>query len=503
MNSFARAAVGAFVALFGARTDLRAQVAPVAADPEVRVHVPTSSGVDDLLLRRADDLRPRTPNPNGSNAGITPGLSKNDYVLKTYAIRHANAIDVQSYLLRALAYEGGIVEVMGKQGLKDADGHAVQFVFVTAPTFMIPGIDETVARIDLPGFTFHDGTSNANASGQSAATRYVGRHRTAGELKSILIGTELGNVGQFYVAPFADHALNTIYLSENPADIADDLAALESFDRPPLQAEFDLVVHEVDAETGADLGLDWEAWKRGLSGSVVFRDVGDDGRGASLDSIVRLDAAVVADFLNYLVRNGKAEVVTETTLLSINAEDNPGQMSGGAKGLATASPATFRAVRTVPFAPIATPTGELADRRVVDASQDERVIEGLELEILPFIATASITAEVRVRVTSVVDLATDGRTPIVATSATRSVVNLVPGETIVLGTFERTRALREVSGVFLLADLPWVGGLFRREATVKRASRVVVLVTPRVRSDCGDTTPRESIPVRLRESVDR
>ncbi|MCC7171025.1 MAG: hypothetical protein IT459_11290, partial [Planctomycetes bacterium] len=460
---------------------------------------PTSGTSDDILLRRAEDLRARNPNPNGSNAGITPGLSKNDYVLKTYAIRHADAIDVQSYLLRALAYEGGIVEVMGRCGVKHDDGEPVQFVFVTAPTFMIPGIDETIARIDVPGFAFHDGTGNANANGQSAATQYVGKHRTAGELKSILIGTELGNVGQFYVAPFADNALNTIYMSENPADIADDLAALELFDRPPLQAEFELAIYEVDAETGSDLGLDWEAWKRSLSGSFVFTDVGGDGRGSDFDALVGLDAAVVADFLNYLVRDGKAEVVTETTLLSINAEDNPGQLSGGAKGQATASPATFRAVRTVPFAPIESPTGDLADRRVVDSATDERVIEGIELEILPFIATASITADVRVRVTSVVDLATDARTPVVATSATRSVVNLAPNRTVVLGTFERTRLLEETNRVFLLGELPWLGGLFEREVTVTRRSRVVVLVTPRLRDGSEDLNGRARVPPMLGE----
>lgn len=489
--------------VLGMSVAAEARQEPATIDPEVRVHVPTAPGTsEDILLRRAEDLRARNPNPNGSNAGTTPGLAKNDYVLRTYALRHANAIDVQSYLLRALAYEGGIVEVMGRQDLKDGAGSPVQFVFVTAPNFMIPGIDATIAQIDIPGFQFHDGTGNANAAGQLAATRYVGKHRTAGELKAILIGTELGNVGQFYVAPFADPALNTIYMSENSSDIADDLAALESFDRPPLQAEFELAIYEVDDEVGSDLGVDWEAWKRGISGSFTLFDVAGDGQGTTIDSVVRLDAAVLADFLSYLAREGKAEVVTQSRILSINAEDNPGALSNGAKAAATATPAVFRAVRTVPASPIETPTGDLTDRRVVEQNAAERVIEGIELMIRPFIATQSITADVDVIVTSVVDLAGDARTPVVATSQTRSVVNLASDRTVLLGTYERCRTLREETGVFLLRSIPLLGGLFRREVTTQRTSRVIVLVTPRLRDARDTSTWRTLVPPALHDRIE-
>ncbi len=456
--------------------------AGVAGKDEFAAYPRYYQDTNDLLLRRAEDGRPRNPNPNGSNGGITPGMAKNNYILRTYAIRNVNAIDVQSYLLRALAYEGGIVEVMGKQDLKDKDGVPVQFVFVTAPDFMIPGIDETIARIDVPGFAFNDGTGNANQRGQAGCTAYVGKHRTAGELKAILAGTELGNVGQFYYAPFADNALNTIYLSENPSDVADDLGALELFDRPPLQAEFEVTIFEVDDEEFQDVGLDWEAWKRGIAGQFTLSDVSGDGKKKSIDTILSLDAADVADFLNYLVQNGKAKIDTTAKILSINSEDNPGQLSGGAKGVATATPAVFRSVRLLPFTVLQNSSGSAGGpgeggvRSAVDAS----VFEGVEVTILPFIAADSITADVTVRVNSVVGEDRAERVPNVASREARSVVNMKPGEKYLLGSFVKETRVDAESGVPVLKSIPFLGALFRRDVTVDRKSELVVFVRPRI-----------------------
>lgn len=463
-------------------------------DPAARIRIEAGSASphDDILLRRAEDLTPRTPNPNGSNAGVTPGMSKNDYVTKTYAVRNTDAIELQSYLLRALAYEGGVAEVMGRRDVVGPDGKSVQFLFVTAPDFMIPGIDAMVAQVDIPGFRFHDGTGNASPSGQLGCLAYVGKHRTAGELRSILIGSELGNVGQLYVAPFADPALNAIYINDNPTDIVDDLSALEGFDRPPLQAEFTVRIFALEEDRLADLSVDVDTWKRGLGGNVTFRSATQGGGPSTLAALLQWDAAVLVDFLDFLVRDGKAEVTMDTRLLSINAEDNPGALSGGAKGSATATPAVLRNVRTVPtpVTPMGTP--DAADAGIVV----ERVVEGVEVTILPFIATESLTADITVQVTSQVGLAADSRTPLVSTHQTRSVANLTVGRTVLLGSYERTVQIEQVGGVWLLRDIPLLGALFRRETRVARDSRLLVFLTPRV----GTSKPAEEAKLSLGNS---
>ncbi len=440
---------------------------------------------NDLLLRRAEDGRARNPNPNGSNGGTTPGMSKNNYVLKTYPIRNVNAIDVQSYLLRAVAYEGGIVEVMGRQDVKDTSGAPMQFVFVTAPDFMIPGIDATIAAVDVPGFAFNDGTGNPNAKGQIGCVSYVGRHRTASELRAILIGTELGNVGQLYYSPFADNALNTIYMSENPSDVADDLAALELFDRPPLQAEFEITIFEIDEDSFENVGLDWDAWKWTLSGTGTFRDVTGDGQSKSIDTIITLDASTLANFLNYMVQNGNARIDTAAKVLSINCEDNPGLLSGGAKGLATATPAVLRAVRVLPFSQIvaqSATTGDTRQQSVVDPN----VFEGIEVTILPFIATDSITADVSVTVNSLVGFDREQRVPNISTRASRNVVNMRPGTKYLLGSFDKVTQVDAESGIPLLKEIPLLGRLFRHDTTVERHSKLLVFAVPTIIGDAGD-----------------
>ncbi len=454
-------------------------------DPAVRVNIAggessrDANDLRDLLVRRVEDGRPRNPNPNGTSGGTTPGMAKNDYVLKTYAIHNTNAIDVQSYLLRSLVYEGGIAEVMGKQDLKDADGNPVQYLFVTAPDFMIPGIDEMIARVDVKGFAFYDGTSNGNAAGKSGCTAYVGKHRTAGELKAILAGTELGNIGQFYYAPFADPSLNTIYISENPSDIADDLSALESFDRPPLQAEFEVTIYEVDQDHFEDVGLDFDAWKRAISGTFTLHESSGDGKKATVDSIVGLEASVLAEFLNYMVGQGDAKITTRAKLLSVNAEDNPGALSGGARSEATASPAVLHDGRILPFEKVVSRAGEPGDTHV-ESVLDPNVFEGFDLSIRPFICAESITADIAVTVNSMVGFDRSGRVPNVTSRNSHSTLHLKPGTEYLIGSFERKTQVEVEDGIFLLRDIPWMGALFRRTTTADRESRWFVYVKPRI-----------------------
>jgi type II secretory pathway component GspD/PulD (secretin) len=90
----------------------------------------------------------------------------------------------------------------------------------------------------------------------------------------------------------------------------------------------------------------------------------------------------------------------------------------------------------------------------------------------------------------------------VATSQTRSVVNLASDRTVLLGTYERCRTLREETGVFLLRSIPLLGGLFRREVTTQRTSRVIVLVTPRLRDARDTSTWRTLVPPALHDRIE-
>lgn len=469
----------------GSDTKVRIETAPASgrASDDFQAYPRYYTDTKDVLVREAEDGTPRTPNPNGANGGITPGMSKNNYVTRTYPIYNTDAINIQAYLLRSVAYEGGIVEVMSGPDVTDSTGKKTQYLIATVPDFMVPGIDEMVKLADVKGFTSADGTTTLE---------YRGKHRTAGELKAILAGTELGNIGGFYYAPFADNALNTIYFSEAPADMPASKAALEMFDRPPLQAQFDIIIYEIDNDNLVDVGLDWDAWKRFVTGGFTYSSTGSpdqffDSDIDSFDTLLTWDAAVLADFFNWLTKNGRATVATRARILSINSEDNPGALSDGAKGKATATPATFRSVRQIPYTVPVAPTGNTDSGRMTDAF-DESVFEGIEIAVQPYIASESITAEFNTTVNSLVGFSRETKRPIISSRESRSMVNLTSGVPQLLGAFDKETMTTARLGIPFLKEIPVLKYLFSRETTANRGSKVVIFVKPTIINGAVPTT---------------
>lgn len=407
-----------------------------------------------------------------------PGLSKNNYIGKVYPVYNIQAIELQSYLLRTVAFEGGTVEVMGLQNVQDASGKSVQYLFVTAPDFMIPGITEIVELCDRPGFKFFDATG-MDFGGGSGAIAYKGKHRTASELKGILSGTELGNVGAFLFPPFADDSTNTIYIVENPTDIADDLAALNLFDQAPLQVEVEVTIYEVTGGDDGTLGLDWEVFKRSLTGSLTYSSTSGteffDDKGDVYTTFLSLDAGTLANFLNYTVRSGNSKVITSTKLTMINSEDVAGGLSGGARGTSTGIPARVESTRAIPFGSVNTSPeiGEVTDS----------AFEGVVVEFLAFIGTESITLDIDILVNSLVGFSEENATPIIANRSLNTVINLASGETIVLGGLEKTNMVNDVVGIPLLKDIPLVGKyLFAKTVKNTVNSKVVMVLKPRIKT---------------------
>lgn len=407
-----------------------------------------------------------------------PGLAKNNYVVQMFPIRNARAIEIQSYLLRPLAFEGGTAEVMGAEGVKDADGNPVQYLFVTAPDFMMPGIAELVAACDRPGFKFFDATGLDFGSGPGAV-RYVAKHRTASELTRILAGTELGNIGAFLFPPFADDSTNSIYIVDNPTDIADNLAALAMFDQPPLQLELEVIAYEIEEGNRAKVGLDWDFWKGALVGSVDYEMPGDgdnpfDPNKDVFSSALSLDASSFANFLNYTSQRGSSKVLTSTRITVVNSEDVPG---GGARSTATTAPAVISATTTIPY--FNAPSGE---------ESLDTTFEGIRVEILPFIGTESITLKINAIVNSQVGFSKAKDIPLIATSSVNTVVALKGDAPLILGGLNKQTVVDSRVGIPLLKDIPVIQYLFSKESTGRTRSEVILVLKPRLKGTDDDAT---------------
>lgn len=451
--------------------------------PQPRYYLDT---VDNLTRFTDDATRP------------APGLSKNNYISKSFPIYNCDAIEIQAYLLRMLAYEGGVCEVMSQPDVTDAAGLKVQFLFVAAPEHMIPDIAEMVKMCDRPGFKFADGT---------ATTQYVGKNRTASELKAILSGTEIGNVGGFLFPPFADDSINSIYIVDNPTDMPANLDALAMFDKPPLQLELTVSIYEIEDGNMGKLGLDWDAWKRFASGSFDYTSISDvnffEENGDTMSTLLSLDARAVGEFLNYTSQTGTSKVLTSTKLTMVNSEDIPGGLSGGARGASTGVPAVIESITTIPYTVLQNDIGgttssnglnellPLGDRGAVvpygTTTVSTDAFEGVRVTILPFIGVETTTLSITTQVNSLVGYSKGADIPIISSRSLTTVANVKDGSALVLGGLDKTNTTTSTVGIPGLKDLPVLKYIFGKESSNKSTSKVLISVVPKIKGADGDS----------------
>lgn len=442
----------------GDRGPVLPEGATVAAQP--RYYLDT---IDNLTRYTDDSIR------------TAPGLTKNNYIAKHYAIKNCDAIEIQSYLLRLLAYEGGVCEVMTQPGVGS------QFLFVAVPEHMIADLDKLVAAADVPGFKFNDGT----ATGQ-----YVGKHRTASELKAILSGTEIGNIGGFLFPPFADDSINSIYIVDNPTDMPANLAALELFDKPPMQLELTVSIYEIEDGDLGKLGLDWDVWKRFATGSFDYASISDvnffEENADSMSTLLSLDARAVADFLNYTAQTGTSKVLTSTKLTMVNSEDVPGALSGGTRGTSTGTPAVIESITTIPYTTIQADIGGTNSTNGWNEVITD-TYEGVRVTILPFIGAETTTLNITTEVNSLIGYTKTTDVPIISSRSLTTVANVKDGAALVLGGLDKTNTTTSTVGIPFLKDVPVLKYLFGKESSNKSTSKVLITVVPKIKTADGET----------------
>jgi type II secretory pathway component GspD/PulD (secretin) len=274
---------------------------------------------------------------------------------------------------------------------------------------------------------------------------------------------------------------------DNPADMADNLAALAMFDRPPLQLELEVFIYEISEGDRGKLGLDWDSWKRFTTGSFEY---GSGSGSAFFDkdtdtysTLLTLDARVLADFLNYTVQSGTSKVLTSTKLTMVNSEDVAGGLSGGGRGSATATPAVVSSTVAIPYT---TSEGSAGREETVGTDMAE---EGVTVSILPYIGSESTTISVDVTVSSLVGYSKDTDIPLISSRKVNSLVNVKDGEPIILGGLEKTNNVTSRVGLPFLKDIPVIQYLFSKESKDTTKSKVIISIKPKLKTgDAGSDT---------------
>jgi type II secretory pathway component GspD/PulD (secretin) len=108
---------------------------------------------------------------------------------------------------------------------------------------------------------------------------------------------------------------------------------------------------------------------------------------------------------------------------------------------------------------------------------------GVRLSVLPRVgADGNLTLDLRPRV-SILDSFTavtgGGELPQTSSRMAQSTISVRSGETIAIGGLIQDQDVKNMSGIPILMDLPFLGHLFRKTSTTKQRSEVVIFLTAR------------------------
>jgi hypothetical protein len=375
----------------------------------------------------------------------------NRYVTKVYPLQHANPYEILPYLRTVAALEKGTVSTAWNPG---TDGSRRAWIQVNVPEFQIPYIDAAVAAYDVKDFVSAGGDIKF-----SYRTKYRDATEVADFIRSVLSGDG---------AIRADSATNTIYFSDSPSDFRRVFAQLQFYDIPAPQLSVEVSIIELTELNDTKLGLDWDAWKRSLSGGGTIS--GDSVRiepatGGVLESsqskfegLLSVDATAAAQFLNYLVDRGKATVRARTTLTVANNR------------LSTVTSGTDVPSYTYAF------SKDQGRSNLVRAA-NPATGEGIALAIVPRIAQEAARMDVALTMRSPAGIDKTGA-PIFSDQEVSAELTLQEGQTLKLGGLRRSVEAKQRKGIPLLKDIPVLKYLFSSETTLARETELHVFLKP-------------------------
>lgn len=440
-------------------------------------NVPARDGLEfsRMGVKNPESLAPKAGGPT-ERIEIQSTSDHIDYVVKAYTLREANSSEVYQLILNAVSLEGGSVDRIASGSRVRFNGHGEvevdyeggSILVVTAPEWMLPYLDQTIALLDQP---------NIEAAAFGTGYKYIRpKHRKPSDLVR-LVGSSVASGVEVFVS---DDSRNLLYLEDSPSFMGGILEAVEAFDRPPDQVEARIRIFEIDETRSHDVGLDWHAFQKSVTdGSLdfVWGEAGQAGLSLeSLTSSLSFNALLATEFLNYQSREGNARVVTDTVIRVVNGET-----------------ATVESVLEIPYVLRGFVDNDVIDsprRDSPEALDPDRLIkefvEGVVITITPTIGTESMELEIEAAVSSHVGYTPNQSVPIMTRSLVQSVLDISSGRPAVLGGLTRTTTIDERSGVPWLKDIPGVRYLFSREIQRRHKSHIVISIEPRnpVQAEC-------------------
>lgn len=260
---------------------------------------------------------------------------------------------------------------------------------------------------------------------------------------------------------------NSIVIMATPSEFGTIEAALKQIDVPPRQVLIEVTLAEVGLTDELRYGLQWQfdfsnnavAFGRSASPSPEFP-------GFSWVYAKGNTSAV----LNAIESVTDVKVVSSPKILVLNNES-----------------ATLQVGDEVPVPTTSSQSTSDSNAPIVNSIQYRNT--GIILTVTPRINDSGLVMlDIEQEMSDVVETASSGiDAPTIQQRKISSSIAVQNGSTIALGGLIRNSASKVRSGIPLLKDLPLLGNVFRSNDLVERRTEFVVLLTPRIIRNVGET----------------
>lgn len=254
-----------------------------------------------------------------------------------------------------------------------------------------------------------------------------------------------------------DRRLNAIILTGTAEQIAQAESLIRMLDIPVASVLLDTKVIEVTESGAKSLGLSYDQ-----TGSTPLARIFNTQAQIinNIPSQAIAGALAIQTDIFLLVSQGHARVLAAPKILTQDGV-----------------PASILTGDSLPIR-ITTPVGVGGVGAV--SSQVEYINVGVNLQILPRITgTGGVDANVYSQVSSVTGF-DSSNDPQISTRQAQTKVNLMEGQTLVIGGLLQQRDIRNLQKIPILGDLPLVGALFRFYTETRQNTNLVITVTPQI-----------------------
>jgi len=254
-----------------------------------------------------------------------------------------------------------------------------------------------------------------------------------------------------------DRRLNAIILTGTPDQIAQAQDLIAKIDVPVQSVLLDTQVLEVNDTGARSIGLPFNQSETSPI-SHIFNTQAQILNNIPSQAVA--GALAIQSDIWALVSEGKAKVLASPKILT---------QDGLSASILTGDSLPIR---------VTTPVGVGGVGAV--SSQVEYINVGVNLQILPRVTgNGGVDADVYSQVSSVTGFDSSGD-PQISTRQAQTKVNLLEGQTLVIGGLLQQRDIRNLQKVWLLGDIPIVGYLFRFYTETKQDTNLVITVTPHI-----------------------